>query len=234
MAAWCSAIENPIIFDIGANNGFVASQVAQLLRDKNPKIYAFEPVPSTFMQLKRTIESLGLNSSILPICTALSDEPGIAKISYDDQQSIFAQIAEGVSNPRVGTATALTAVVTVDAVIDTLRLTPSLLKIDVEGFEPKVLRGARKWVASSARGAVCLELNPTTLNEVGSTTAAVSDLLEGYRFYYLDDFEGQRRAFGEEIPDITTLSWVCNLFALPEEKIGNWTHAISKAKSYLP
>jgi hypothetical protein len=60
MAGWCREIEEPVIFDVGANNGFIATQLAQLLHDRSPKIYAFEPVPSTFAQLALSIEQLGL------------------------------------------------------------------------------------------------------------------------------------------------------------------------------
>src|SRR5437879_1510308 len=45
MAAWCRQMENPLIFDVGGHVGFIATQLAQLLNDKKPQIYSFEPVP---------------------------------------------------------------------------------------------------------------------------------------------------------------------------------------------
>jgi hypothetical protein len=58
-------------------------------------------------------------------------------------------------------------------------------------------------------------LNPKTLGEVGSGVEFVATALKGYRFFYVDDFEGQRISPGKEIPDLASLTWCCNLFAIP-------------------
>ena len=50
-AAWLRTEEKPIVFDVGANVGFVATQLAQMLNGRSPTIYAFEPVPATFAKL---------------------------------------------------------------------------------------------------------------------------------------------------------------------------------------
>ena len=95
MASWCREIEEPVIFDVGANNGFVATQLAQLLRDRSPTVYAFEPVPSTFAQLALSIEWLDLHTWVRPICCAVSDSPGLCAISYNPRESLFAQVQIG-------------------------------------------------------------------------------------------------------------------------------------------
>ena len=58
-------------------------------------------------------------------------------------------------------------------------------------------------------------LIPKTLGEVGSDINSVSTALEGYRFFYLDDFEHQKVPPGKEILDLASLTWCCNLFAAP-------------------
>jgi FkbM family methyltransferase len=44
-------IPNPVIFDIGANIGTYASWVAQWVRDRNGKVYCFEPQRTVFQML---------------------------------------------------------------------------------------------------------------------------------------------------------------------------------------
>ncbi len=61
---------------------------------------------------------------------------------------------------------------------------------------------------------VCLEWNPQALHQVGSSSENLSALLSDYRFFYLNDYEGQLHPELKEIDDINQVSHVCNLFAI--------------------
>jgi FkbM family methyltransferase len=235
MAAWCRNIENPVIFDVGANNGFIATQLAQLLRKNSPRIFAFEPVPSTFAQLNTAIEQLDLRSVVVPLCCAVSDSPGVCAISYNPRESLFAQIRSDRLNSRVGSETAFAVTVTIDEIFSSLGVVPSLLKVDVEGFEPRVLRGAAALLSSSEAPAVCFEYNPLTLSELNNSPDEIAQSLPNYRLYYIDDFEGQRKPFGDGIPDLREINWACNVFAVPEgdNQDKKWTVVISEASARL-
>lgn len=215
MSAWCSTIDSPVIFDVGANNGFIATQLAQLLRKQSPRIYAFEPVPSTLAQLKLSVDSLGLENVVFPICRAVSDSSGEVKLFYNPRQSLFAQIRDDDLNPRVGGQSVLVQTTTVDETIDSLGITPALLKVDVEGFESRVFNGAAGLLNGNSPPAICFEWNPLTLSEVSSSSAALSDVLTSYQTYYVDDFEGQRKIFAEKVSSLNEIEWACNVFAVP-------------------
>jgi FkbM family methyltransferase len=215
MTSWCRSVQAGVIFDIGANNGYIATQLAQLLSSQKPRIFAFEPVPSTFAELEVSIDRLRLNRSVIPICCGLSDINGITQISYNPRESLFAQVAPSVLNPRVGSCYTLSATITLDEAVASIGLKPSLVKIDVEGFEPRVLRGATNLLSGSEPPALCFEWNPFTASEVNSSISEIPQLLIGYRFYYVDDFEGGRKTAGELISDLTKVDWICNVFALP-------------------
>jgi FkbM family methyltransferase len=219
MAAWCSTFENPVIVDVGANNGFIATQLAQLLRARNPRIYAFEPVPTTFAQLELSIDRLGLNEFIVPICCALSDANDIAKIFYNPRESLFAQLRADSSNARAGTCSALSPTMTLDQAVASLAVMPSLIKIDVEGFEARVLRGAVNLLSQTEPPALCFEWNPLTASEMNTSLSEIARILDGYAFHYIDDFECQRKAFGAPVTNVEELTWVCNLFAVPGHQI---------------
>jgi FkbM family methyltransferase len=213
MAAWCRQISQPIVFDIGANNGFIATQLAQLLRTKSPTIFAFEPVPTTFAQLMVSIQRLGLQNSVFPISSALGETAGTCFISYQASDSLFAQMEDVAVENKDGKQTACAAMITVEGACSTLKLTPSLLKIDVEGWEPFVLRGAAALFSSPSPPALCFELNPVAMRDAAAGISEIDRILKGFEFFYIDDFGGQLKPFGYRIERLSDLTWVCNIFA---------------------
>jgi FkbM family methyltransferase len=230
MASWCRDIESPVIFDVGANNGFVATQVAQLLRERSPEIYAFEPVPSTFAQMVLSIERLELGEFVTPVCCALSDSIGMCMIAYNPRESLFAQVRSDDQNPRAGNRLSAAPTMTIDKVVSALGKKPSLLKIDVEGFEPNVFRGAAGLLAEDNPPAVCFEWNPITLGELKSEVRYMSEALRRHKIFYVDDFQGQRKTLGTPIDDLRQVDWVCNVFAIPdiESSVSKWTSAVAE------
>ena len=80
-AAWLHGVERPVVYDVGANGGFVATHLAQMLAPRAARIYAFEPVPTTFAMLAQAVESLGLSGIVHPVAAAVVDAPGPVRIS---------------------------------------------------------------------------------------------------------------------------------------------------------
>jgi len=56
-SAWLRMTEQPLAFDVGANEGFFACHLAQMI-GRRGKIYAFEPVPETDMIYAATPEEI--------------------------------------------------------------------------------------------------------------------------------------------------------------------------------
>jgi FkbM family methyltransferase len=235
-AAWLKDEPHPVVFDIGANDGFIATQLAQMLAARGPKIYAFEPVPATFARLAQAIERLGLEDSVHPVPAAVVDAPGPVRLTYSDRNSLLAQITTNGLNPRVGDKLAQATGITLDAFCASSATFPQLLKIDAEGSEVAVLRGARELLSRADRPAILFEYNPLAWGETGATAGTLLDLLPGYSLHYINDLGGQRIPFGAPF-EAEAIAWTCNLFAVPlrDSAVGRWTSLLqhsSKAGSF--
>ncbi|MFH1342289.1 MAG: FkbM family methyltransferase [Pseudomonadota bacterium] len=228
-AAWLHDESEPVVLDVGANVGFVSTQLAQMLAARSPTIYAFEPVPTTFAKLVQSVKALGLQDRVQPIAAAILDEPRQVCLSYSLKNSLYAQITPDGLNPRVGDHLAYAQGDTLDAFCSLKGVRPALLKIDVEGSEVAVLRGASRLLSRSDRPAILIEYNPLTLSECGASERSLSELLAGYALYYVDDLEGQVMPFGSPVSRIDEIAWICNLFAVPEGSSGRWAAALERA-----
>jgi FkbM family methyltransferase len=131
------------ILDVGANKG----QFSLVALASNPaaRIIAFEPIGHAAKRFRR-LHSRTPNVSLLEI--GLGDENGdrIFHISKRDDSSSFLPIASALRDLNPGTEEAYTTTFPVRRLDDVLReqdlVRPCLLKLDVQGFELEVLKGA--------------------------------------------------------------------------------------------
>jgi FkbM family methyltransferase len=152
----------PILFDVGANVG----EFALALRARFPlaQIVAFEPNPATFRALEAAVALAGARC----VPAGLGSRAGEAQLSVyrDDPRSGHASLHAGVFGIYRGYGIAQAEhVVEVSCAIRTLdefcasegvgRV--DFLKIDVEGHEIEVLRGAARMLREGRVGAIQFE-----------------------------------------------------------------------------
>jgi hypothetical protein len=135
----------------------------------------------------------------------------------------------------VGDKVAFASVLTIDQTAAAMNVSPCLIKVDVEGHEVEVFKGAKETLSQAEAPGICFELNPLTLSESSTTVAELVQLLDGYQFFYVNDFEGQRMEFGERITCLDKIDWVCNVFAVPntEATLTRWRAALHRATAEL-
>jgi FkbM family methyltransferase len=200
-----------VVLDIGANIGAHTLHLAKLVGPTG-RVLAFEPTDFAFRKLQRNIE---LNSPLAKRITAyncfLAAKDGDAL--PDSIYSSWPLISESELHAKhLGRAmpTRSASTRSVDSVVSEAG-DPSiqLVKLDVDGFECEILRGAAK-LLSVQKPVFVMELAPYVLKERGASLAELLSLLtsNGYRLYNertrrpLPSDEGQLQALiadGESI-----------------------------------
>lgn len=164
-----SEVRDVHFIDCGADIGTIST----LLFSRVPAlagITAFEPNSTAFEVLQRNLDRLPVNTDVHH--KAVSDFAGMGRMvqpPYDDSPH-----ASYLSEAKDGDI----EVTTIDALNLPLEMVP-VIKIDTEGTERDVIRGARKTIAHAPRFVVAIEAHLSVIERTGiDPHQIVSDLNE--------------------------------------------------------
>lgn len=196
--AWkvLSQVKGRLFVDVGANFGAYSIRLSSHFDE----VYAFEPDPNVLPALRRRIANKSRhNIVVFPI--ALSDIDGQAEFFLDSHEG-FTSSAETLMpvfkynpGPELGTGPANTyvgkkSVTVTTAEYDTkIRGSADLVKIDVEGAEFRVLKGARKALEEGRIKRIMVELHDKDARD------ELYRILGGYGFK-LKQLDSHPRIFG--------------------------------------
>jgi FkbM family methyltransferase len=177
-SGWVEAFLQPgmVFVDVGANIGLYSLLAASRVGSQG-KVIAFEPSPYCHDRFQATVTANAI-SQIAIERTALGDAPGELDLVVEHQglhsPSFLAK--EGDLRYRV-------PVTTFDAYLARSGLGHvDLMKIDVEGFEPNVIRGAAAALRRGAVGAILCELNEVWLGRNACSPDQLDGMIRSYGF----------------------------------------------------
>ncbi len=178
--------EGDNVIDVGANFGFFTVLAKNLVGAG--KITAFEPETNTFKMLK---ENMNGNENVSLINSAVGDENKNIELYFnldnDGGHSLWNPSKHPMNKncqkhePIIETV----KMVTLDSQIG---YAPKLIKIDTEGCELKVLKGAERILREHKPYVVC-EVNKFALKEMGTGQKELAEYMGGlgYRAYTLPE-----------------------------------------------
>ncbi|MCS6990881.1 MAG: FkbM family methyltransferase, partial [Chitinophagales bacterium] len=164
--------------DVGAHVGLMSLFAAQCVGPQG-KVWAFEPVASLYELLQASIRINGF-TQIEAFRYALGDREGEVPIFLGGS-------CPTLSKPEKHGAVEWVQLRSLDVVLGPQPPLVRMIKIDVEGYEEQVIRGASRLLASKRAPIVCLEYAPVTHSD-GRDPLAVFQILKSlqpYRFFQL-------------------------------------------------
>src|SRR6266542_1372313 len=179
----------PAVFiDVGSNFGFVTLLACSSQgRRADISAHCFEPDPGVFEVLQRNLELNRVNIA-LHRC-ALAAEEGVAELTISARSGWSTLSVEPPGGfaflPKAGKT--IVDVTTLDSYCAARDIVPTVIKIDVEGYEAKVLDGGR-WIISRTKPYIVLEINELRLLATGTSGRELMDKTSslGYRLYHVD------------------------------------------------
>lgn len=136
-----------LFIDIGANIGAYTILASAEIKSKSISI---EPIPNTFKTFAKNILINQLQDKVTALNIGLGSSEGVLKFtkSLDTVNHVATEGEKDTVDIKVHT---------LDSIVSEQH--PSLIKIDVEGFETEVLNGAENTLANKDLKAIIIELN---------------------------------------------------------------------------
>ncbi len=183
--------QGDVIIDAGANIGLYSILGSRIVGEKG-KVYSFEPSGANFDILKKNIQ-LNKCNNIVPVNMGLGDKTGeILELfqeegSGDAEKYVFRssinETAVSAPDSKVMHVSEKISLETLDNFRSKMNLSKiDFLKIDVEGFEYFLLKGAENALKENPGMIILFECASHLAERAGVTKAEVLQFLEGLGF----------------------------------------------------
>jgi len=151
-----------VVFDVGANTGQSAKKYLKAFADS--KIYCFEPVKTTLLQLQRSLRG---HNNILTFERALSSAKGTGKMVLEGPSDMFFLLGSSHDmQPNDATLLEEVQLETLDGFCRDQKIDHiNYLKIDTEGADFEVLKGAENMLSQQTIDVIEVEAGMNSKNK---------------------------------------------------------------------
>lgn len=154
-----------IFFDVGAYIGVYSIVLSKYL-GKEGKIFAFEPAPDSLALLLKHLELNGAREMVEVLPYGVGETCGQARLITTGKhiQNSFSSSALGKDVEASGVDV---PVLSLDAFCEKRAIQPTWVKVDTEGWELQVLRGAVKLLSGNTVTRFIVEMHPYAWRTAG-------------------------------------------------------------------
>lgn len=198
--------EGMTVLDVGANNGCHTLHFAKLV-GKMGKVIAFEPMSEAILRLKCNMELNDFDNIVV-------EKIALSNVNKKKQSAYF-RTSWTLDGSKLNIAGNKEDVdfFTLDEYVKNKRLDKiDFIKLDVDGYEYKVLSGGRNSIKRFTP-IILVELGKYTLKEAGDSLEDLIDLLAslGYSFYSESDLEeySDKESLLNAVPSDGTINVLC-------------------------
>ena len=153
--------EGGVVLDCGAHAGRISVHLGHLVGPKG-MVFAFDPFPQNNIQIEANAKINGMKNLICE-WAGVGPEFGDIEVSNEAQNLMASQQKDVIKVRQVP----------LDSYIE---YNPTFIKIDVEGYEGEVLKGAQK-LLRACRPAVLVEVHPQFIGAFGATFESLIALI---------------------------------------------------------
>ena len=157
-----------VVLEAGANVGAYTMLFAQWAGAAG-RVFAFEPDPIAYTGLLRHIALNGMIDRVTPVAAAVADgRAANLRFAIGDSSGVSRLVHAGEDDAANPTKTCDVRAMSIDQFCAEHRVTPRVIKVDVEGAELAALRGARSTIAAAGPDLqLFVEMHPHLWSRLG-------------------------------------------------------------------
>ena len=176
------------VIDVGANVGLFTVLFSKLIENKN-KVLAIEPTPAALAFLEANVNRNSCNKKVIIHSGVASNSEGSFSINVIpgmEEYTSMGKIVHESARDKISNSIKVEGK-TIDSLVGKYGINPGFIKIDTEGSEYKVLKGA-EGILKKYKPIVLSELSEKLLIEQSASCFEVYDFFKGLGYRVVDAY----------------------------------------------